>query len=113
MCSWIPEPAPIDWAAELGADRVELYTEPYARAFEQGSDALSAALHRYRAAAERAASNGLGVNAGHDLDLANLPTFLTLPHIDEVSIGHALMARAMFVGLASVIAEYLQITGSR
>jgi pyridoxine 5-phosphate synthase len=92
---------------------VELYTEPYARAFEQGSDALSAALHRYRAAAERAASNGLGVNAGHDLDLANLPTFLTLPHIDEVSIGHALMARAMFVGLASVIAEYLQITGSR
>jgi len=108
-----PEPAPIDWAAELGADRVELYTEPYARAFEQGSAALSAALHRYRAAAERAASNGLGVNAGHDLDLANLPTFLTLPHIDEVSIGHALMARAMFVGLASVIAEYLQITGSR
>jgi pyridoxine 5-phosphate synthase len=108
-----PEPAPIDWAAELGADRVELYTEPYARAFEQGGDALGAQLDRFRAAAVLAASNGLGVNAGHDLDLANLPTFLTLPHIDEVSIGHALMARAVFVGLASVIAEYLQITGAR
>lgn len=108
-----PEPAPIDWAAELGADRVELYTEPYARAFERGGEALKASLDRYRVAAERAANNGLGVNAGHDLDLQNLPTFLTLPHIDEVSIGHALMARALFVGLGSVVAEYLQITGSR
>ena len=52
-----PEPAPIDWAAELGADRVELYTEPYARAFEQGGEVLQAALDRYRAAAERAARN--------------------------------------------------------
>jgi pyridoxine 5-phosphate synthase len=108
-----PEPAPIDWAAELGADRIELYTEPYARAFERGGDALSRSLERHRDAAERAAGNGLGVNAGHDLDLANLPTFLTLPHIDEVSIGHALMARAVFVGLGSAVAEYLQITGLR
>lgn len=108
-----PEPAPIDWAAELGADRIELYTEPYARAFEQGTEALGASLDRYRKAVERASSNGLGINAGHDLDLANLPTFLTLPGIDEVSIGHALMARAVFHGLASVVAEYLQITGPR
>ena len=108
-----PEPAPIDWAAELGADRIELYTEPYARAFERGGDALSRSLDRYRDAAERAAGNGLGVNAGHDLDLTNLPTFLTLPHIDEVSIGHALIARAVFVGLGSAVAEYLQITGLR
>ena len=108
-----PDPAPIDWAAELGADRVELYTEPYARAFEQGGDQLTASLDRYRAAAERAAGNGLGVNAGHDLDLANLPTFLALPHIDEVSIGHALMGRAMFVGLGPAVVEYLQITGPR
>jgi len=108
-----PEPAPIDWAAELGADRIELYTEPYARAFERGGDALNLSLERYRAAAERAAGNQLGVNAGHDLDLANLPTFLTLPHIDEVSIGHALMARALFAGLGSAVEEYLQITGSR
>lgn len=108
-----PEPAPIDWAAELGADRVELYTEPYARAFEQGPEALHASLERYRAASERASANGLGVNAGHDLDLANLSTFLSLPLVDEVSIGHALMARALFVGLDSVVAEYLQITGLR
>ncbi len=108
-----PEPAPIDWAAELGADRVELYTEPYARAFEQGGEALDHSLERYRAAAQRAAGNGLGVNAGHDLDLANLRTYLTLPPIDEVSIGHALMARALFVGLGSVVEEYLQITGLR
>jgi pyridoxine 5-phosphate synthase len=108
-----PEPAPIDWAAELGADRVELYTEPYARAYEEGSITRDQSLERYRAAAERAAGNGLGVNAGHDLDLANLPAFLSLPHIDEVSIGHALMARALFVGLASAVADYLQITGPR
>ena len=108
-----PELAPIDWAAELGADRIELYTEPYARAFEKGADALDLSVDRYRTASERAASNGLGVNAGHDLDLANLPTFLTLPHIDEVSIGHALMARAVFVGLGSAVEEYLRITGSR
>jgi len=108
-----PEPAPIDWASELGADRIELYTEPYALAFERGGDARNASLQRYRAAAERAARNGLGVNAGHDLDVANLPTFLTLPHVEEISIGHALMARAVFVGLGSAVAEYLQITGFR
>ena len=108
-----PEPAPIDWAAALGADRVELYTEPYARAFERGGDVLDASVAKYRAAAEHAAAAGLAVNAGHDLDLANLPTFLTVPHIAEVSIGHALMARALFVGLGPVVGEYLAITGSR
>jgi pyridoxine 5-phosphate synthase len=108
-----PDPGAIDWAAELGADRIELYTEPYARAFDRGGNVLNRSLELYRAAAERAADNGLGVNAGHDLDLANLPTFLSLPHIDEVSIGHALMARAVFVGLGPAVAEYLQITGLR
>lgn len=108
-----PDPGPIDWAAELGADRVELYTEPYARAFERGGEQLEQSLRRYRAAAERASTNGLGVNAGHDLDLANLPTFLTVPHVDEVSIGHALIARALFVGLGEVVREYLRITASR
>ncbi|MFZ1862782.1 MAG: pyridoxine 5'-phosphate synthase [Polyangiales bacterium] len=108
-----PEPAPIDWAAELGADRVELYTEPYARAFEQRGEVLDQSLARYRMAAERAHANGLGVNAGHDLDLDNLETFLSVPGIDEVSIGHALIARALFVGLATAVAEYLQITASR
>ncbi len=108
-----PEPAPIEWAAELGADRVELYTEPYARAFERGGEALVTSLAKYRYAAEHAAAHGLGVNAGHDLDLANLPTFLSLPHVAEVSIGHALIARAVFVGLRTVVEEYLQIAGSR
>lgn len=108
-----PEPSPIDWAAELGADRVELYTEPYARAFEQGGESLEASVAKYRAAVDHAVANGLGVNAGHDLDLDNLPRFLSLPHIAEVSIGHALMARALFVGLRSVVQEYLRITGSR
>lgn len=108
-----PEPSAIHWAAELGADRIELYTEPYARAFERGGDALSRSLDRYRVAVECAIGHGLGVNAGHDLDLQNLATFLTLPGIDEVSIGHALMARAMFVGLGAVVAEYLAITGAR
>jgi len=108
-----PEPAPIDWAAALGVDRVELYTEPYARAFERGGETLDASVAKYRAAAEHAASAGLGVNAGHDLDLANLPTFLRLPYIAEVSIGHALMARALFVGLRPAVEEYLRITASR
>lgn len=108
-----PEPSAIDWAAELGADRIELYTEPYARAFVRGGAELSAAIERYRSAIKHAASNGLGVNAGHDLDLANLPMFLSLAGIDEVSIGHALMARALFVGLGQAVAEYLQITEAR
>ena len=108
-----PDFAAIDWAAELGADRVELYTEPYARAFEQGGQALTRSLDRYRQAVERASSNGLGINAGHDQDLQNLRAFLALPGIDEVSIGHALMARAIFVGLGAVVAEYLAITGGR
>ena len=101
---------PIEWAEELGADRVELYTEPYARAFERGGEALETALARYASACRHAHALGLGVNAGHDLDLRNLPSFVTLPYLDEVSIGHALMSRALFVGLSKVVKEYLQIT---
>jgi pyridoxine 5-phosphate synthase len=102
-----PEPAPIRWAARLGADRVELYTEPYARAFAAGTG--STELARYRDAAELAHQLGLGVNAGHDLDLDNLTLFRTLPHLDEVSIGHALISRALFVGLETVVREYLGV----
>jgi hypothetical protein len=86
-----PEFDAVDWAAEMGADRVELYTEPFARAAEKGGDALAGSLERYIAAAGRASDRGLGVNAGHDLDLENLVLFRTLPHLDEVSIGHALI----------------------
>ena len=105
-----PRADAIAWAADLGADRVELYTEPYARAFDQGPAARDASLETYRAACDTAHGLGLGVNAGHDLDLENLPAFVTLPHLDEVSIGHALISRALYVGLVHVVAEYLQIT---
>lgn len=101
--------AAIDFAAELGADRVELYTEPYARAFSDGGEAVAASLARYRAAAEHAHGRGLGVNAGHDLDLANLGAFAATPHLDEVSIGHALISRALFEGLGKVVGEYLEL----
>ncbi|MDH3622990.1 MAG: pyridoxine 5'-phosphate synthase [Myxococcales bacterium] len=105
-----PDPEPIDWARELGADRVELYTEPYARAFEQGGRALAVSLERFGDACRHAHALGLGINAGHDLDLQNLRTFLGLPHVEEVSIGHALISRALFVGLGEVVSEYLRIT---
>lgn len=104
-----PEPAPIRWAAGLGADRVELYTEPYARASESGERAAHESFAKYVAAAELAHALGLGVNAGHDLDLDNLVLFRTLPHLDEVSIGHAIISRAVFVGLSTVVREYLSV----
>jgi pyridoxine 5-phosphate synthase len=106
-----PELAPIEWAADLGADRVELYTEPFARAFEAGGAVLAASIAKYSDAARRAHEQGLGVNAGHDLDLHNLPTFRRVRHVEEVSIGHALISRAIFVGLAPTVREYLEVLG--
>lgn len=104
-----PEEAPIRWAAGLGADRVELYTEPFGRAFERGEEAGRASFEVYARAARLAASLGLGVNAGHDLDLENLVLFRNLPHLDEVSIGHALVSHALFVGLERSVRDYLQV----
>jgi pyridoxine 5-phosphate synthase len=104
-----PEQASVRWAAAAGAHRIELYTEPFARAFEQGSDAGQASFRTYAACATLAHSLGLGVNAGHDLDLDNLVMFRELPHLDEVSIGHALVSRALFVGLHASVREYLQV----
>ena len=103
------EVASVRWAAGLGADRVELYTEPFARAFERGPDAAAESYARYVTAAECARDLGIGVNAGHDLDLRNLTMFRGLPHLDEVSIGHALIGRAIFVGLRNVVREYLDV----
>ncbi|HEX4355311.1 MAG TPA: pyridoxine 5'-phosphate synthase, partial [Polyangiales bacterium] len=102
-----PELAPIAWAKDVGADRVELYTEPFARAFAQSADAGRESFDRYARAAEEAHRLGLGINAGHDLDLNNLIAFRELPHLDEVSIGHALIGRALFAGLSTVVREYL------
>jgi len=104
-----PDEAPIRWAAEIGADRVELYTEPYARAFERGGDVCRQSFATYAHAAEIAHGLGLGVNAGHDLDLNNLVVFRALPHLDEVSIGHALVSQALFVGLGHSVREYLDV----
>ena len=104
-----PEEAPIRWAARIGAQRVELYTEPFARAFATDASAGRASFDRYAAAASLAASLGMGVNAGHDLDLDNLVLFRQLPHLDEVSIGHALVSHALFVGLSRSVREYLKV----
>jgi pyridoxine 5-phosphate synthase len=102
-------PDSIRWAASVGADRVELYTEPFARAFEAGAAEARRSFQVYTEAAVLAESLGLGVNAGHDLDLHNLVLFRTLPYLDEVSIGHAIISRALFKGLSTVVAEYLDL----
>ena len=102
-------PDPIKWASTVGADRVELYTEPYARAFEGGPEAARRSFGVFAGAARLAHSLGLGVNAGHDLDLANLTIFRGLPFLDEVSIGHAIISRALFTGLSTVVREYLGV----
>jgi pyridoxine 5-phosphate synthase len=103
------DPRAIEWAKRAGADRVELYTEPFARAFHASPAAGEKSFELYLRAAERAAALGLGINAGHDLDLDNLVLFRRLPHLDEVSIGHALISRALFEGLDKVVREYLQV----
>ena len=101
--------SPVAWAASVHADRVELYTEPYARAFERGDAEARRSFEVYARAAEAAHRHGLGVNAGHDLDLDNLVLFRTLPHLEEVSIGHALVSHALFVGLEQSVREYLHL----
>jgi len=101
-----PVPEAMRRARELGADRVELYTEPYAKSF--GSPQQAESLRRYAAAAEAALAAGLGVNAGHDLNRANLAPFLAaVPGVDEVSIGHALVADALEFGLGPTVRMYL------
>ncbi len=110
-----PEPEAMAQAAALGAHRVELYTEPFARAFAaaQGGAQLRVELARYRAAAAAARRVGLGVNAGHDLNRDNLPPFLlAVPHVDEVSIGHALIADALEFGLAETVRRYQAVIRS-
>jgi len=99
--------APVRWAASIGAARIELYTEPFAQAFKAGPEAADRSFRRYAAAAELAHALGLGINAGHDLDLDNLTLFRMLPHLDEVSIGHALMSHALYVGLDRAVRDYL------
>ena len=98
-------------AASTGADRIELYTGPYAEAHEAGD--ADAMLRRFAVAAKRAQAAGLGVNAGHDLSQANLGDFLrAVPGVQEVSIGHALIGEALYAGLESTVRRYLAILAS-
>lgn len=90
-----------------GAERIELYTESYAAHY--GTPQSATVWQSYAATAKRAQALGIEVNAGHDLDLQNLPRFLQIPDIKEVSIGHALMVECIEQGMASVIAQYLKI----
>ena len=98
----------VEAAHAAGADRIELYTEPYAVAHAAGgSDGAKPALQKFVQAAARARELGLGVNAGHDLNLHNLPDFIRDVAPDEVSIGHALIADAIWLGLDSAVRRYL------
>jgi pyridoxine 5-phosphate synthase len=101
------DPVAVRWAADMGGDRVELYTEPFAREFQASRARGEASFNTFAQAADLAHALGLGVNAGHDLDLHNLSLFKTLPHLEEVSIGHALISDAVFVGLDRAVGDYL------
>jgi pyridoxine 5-phosphate synthase len=100
-----PDLEQIALAPQVGADRIELYTEPYAAAFDTAR--REPVLCGYRAAAARAQELGLGVNAGHDLNLRNLPLFCAaVSGVLECSIGHALIADALWLGLAETVRRY-------
>jgi pyridoxine 5-phosphate synthase len=107
-----PDPQQIRLAAQTGADRIELYTESYAQAFKLGKDVDGVFLQFVRAA-EVAAEQGLGINAGHDLDLQNLPRFATIAGLLEVSIGHHLTVDAIRMGLAPTVAAYQRALGNK
>jgi len=100
----------IERAADVGADRVELYTGPYADAAAADPSRASAMLARFTSIARRAQATGLGINAGHDLSQANLGAFLAaVPGVLEVSIGHALIGEALYAGLDATVRRYLGI----
>ncbi|MEM7293684.1 MAG: pyridoxine 5'-phosphate synthase [Pseudomonadota bacterium] len=105
-----PDVEQVERSAELGVDRIELYTEGYANAHWSGDHAE--VLTQYRAAAQAAQSLGVGVNAGHDLDLENLGDFLAIGNILEVSIGHALTVECILHGIDDVVTRYLKICES-
>ncbi len=102
------DPAQISLVPDTGAERIELYTEPYATAYRENKD-LETTWQQFADAAQKAQELGLGVNAGHDLNLDNLAKFCTIPHILEVSIGHALTAEALEMGFHNTVKAYLKI----
>lgn len=107
-----PDPEQIALAKQIGADRIELYTGPYAHAFATQEN-LDAVYRQFYRAAERAAEVGLGLNAGHDLNLHNLPRFATLPSLLEVSIGHAFTVDAIELGLVNTVGAYQRALGNQ
>jgi pyridoxine 5-phosphate synthase len=104
-----PDPEMVDHVQGVAADRIELYTEDFASHY--AGPEQEPVFERYRAAAQRADQLGIGINAGHDLDLQNLAKFLQMPNILEVSIGHALVVESLQLGVSAVIAKYLAIVG--
>ncbi len=105
-----PEPNAMQHVPATGADRIELYTESFAQAHAAGD--WQTVREAYAATAEAAHQLGLGVNAGHDLDLSNLSDFLAgVPHVAEVSIGHALTADALELGMPEAVRRYVAICG--
>ncbi len=101
-----PDIEQIELAAQLGVDRIELYTGPYAEHCRKSPARGETLFTRYREAAECALALGLGVNAGHDLNLDNLERFVALPGLREVSIGHALIVDALAMGLTQAVHAY-------
>lgn len=102
-----PDVEQIKRVPELGCSRIELYTEPYATAYREGTGEES--LEIYKQAAQCAQKLGLGVNGGHDLSLDNLPLFKDIPNLLEVSIGHALTADALEMGYGNAVKAYLEV----
>jgi pyridoxine 5-phosphate synthase len=103
-----PNPDMMAAAAKTGVDRVEIYTEPYAAAW--GKPELKDELARFKATAKAAAAAGMGVNAGHDLDLRNMPLVAReIPELQEVSIGHALIADALYLGFPEAVRRYVRV----
>ncbi len=110
-CFMDPDPEQLTLAKHLGTDRIEFYTGPYAEQF--GSDEGRRILNKFTDAAQHAASLGLGINAGHDLNLENLAEFCNhLPEVAEVSIGHAIISEALWHGLAGTVARYRALLDS-
>jgi len=102
-----PDLEQIELAAKVGADRIELYTGPYAASW--GSDGLETIFQQHLKAAQLATSLGIGVNAGHDLNLDNLAKFSSIPNLLEVSIGHAFIVDSLSMGMASTVQAYKKL----
>ncbi|MGI1678179.1 MAG: pyridoxine 5'-phosphate synthase [Cellvibrionaceae bacterium] len=105
-----PDCIQLDLAKKIGADRIEFYTGPYAALFNASDkDNFEKLFEKFYIAAEHANSIGLGINAGHDLNLENMPKFATIPGLQEVSIGHALTVDSLLMGMQEAVQKYLKI----